>query len=146
MDKHEGDELIAGSMNPSASFRMRATKVGEDSTLSRIVKLVKEAGDSKAPISKLADRVSGIFVPIVMAVALVTFIVWLFVGQAFSFALSCFIAVLVISCPCALGLATPVAIMVGTGVARSTAFCSATARCWKPSIISKALCWIRQVP
>ncbi len=116
VDKHEGDELIAGSMNPSASFRMRATKVGEDSTLSRIVKLVKEAGDSKAPISKLADRVSGIFVPIVMAVALVTFIVWLFVGQAFSFALSCFIAVLVISCPCALGLATPVAIMVGTGV------------------------------
>ncbi len=116
VDKREGDELIAGSMNPAASFRMRATKVGEDTTLSRIVRLVKEAGDSKAPISKLADRVSGVFVPVVMGIALLTFIVWLSVGQSFSFALSCAIAVLVISCPCALGLATPVAIMVGTGV------------------------------
>ncbi|MEG0050046.1 MAG: heavy metal translocating P-type ATPase, partial [Clostridia bacterium] len=116
VDKHAGDELIAGSMNPSASFRMRATKVGEDTTLSRIVKLVREAGDSKAPISKLADRVSGIFVPVVMAIALAAFLLWLLAGQTFSFALSCAIAVLVISCPCALGLATPVAIMVGTGV------------------------------
>ncbi|MEG0493708.1 MAG: heavy metal translocating P-type ATPase [Clostridia bacterium] len=116
VDKHAGDELIAGSMNPSASFRMRATKVGEDTTLSRIVKLVREAGDSKAPISKLADRVSGIFVPVVMGIALATFLLWLLAGQTFSFALSCAIAVLVISCPCALGLATPVAIMVGTGV------------------------------
>ncbi len=116
VDKRAGDAIIAGSMNPSGLLRMRATTVGEDTTLSRIVRLVQEAGDSKAPISKLADRVSAVFVPVVMGIALATLIVWLAVGQTFSFALSCAIAVLVISCPCALGLATPVAIMVGTGV------------------------------
>ena len=116
VDKTAGDELIAGSINPAASFRMRATKVGQDTTLSRIVALVREAGDSKAPISRLADQVSGVFVPVVMGIALLTLTVWLLAGQTFSFALSCAIAVLVISCPCALGLATPVAIMVGTGV------------------------------
>ena len=116
VDKREGDELIAGSLNKTGSFRMRVTKVGEDTTLAKIVRLVQEAADSKAPISKLADRVSGVFVPVVIAIALVTMAVWLLVGQSFSFALSCAIAVLVISCPCALGLATPVAIMVGTGV------------------------------
>ncbi len=116
VEKKAGDELISGSMNRMGAFHMRATKVGEDTTLSQIVRLVQEAGDSKAPIAKLADKVSGIFVPIVMGVALVTFIIWMLAGQSFSFALSCAIAVLVISCPCALGLATPVAIMVGTGV------------------------------
>lgn len=116
VDKTAGDELVSGGISPNAAFRMRATKVGEDTTLNRIVRLVREAGDSKAPISKLADKVSGVFVPIVMCVSLVTLAAWLIAGRPFSFALSCAIAVLVISCPCALGLATPVAIMVGTGV------------------------------
>ncbi len=116
VDKSAGDELISGSISPTSALRMRATKVGEDTTLSRIISLVREAGDSKAPISKLADKVSGVFVPIVMGISLLTFILWLVSGSSFSFALSCAIAVLVISCPCALGLATPVAIMVGTGV------------------------------
>ena len=99
-----------------STFRMEATHVGEDTTLQKIIRLVSEAGASKAPIAKLADRISGVFVPIVMTVAVVTFIVWMFAGEGFSFAFSRAIAVLVISCPCALGLATPVAIMVGTGV------------------------------
>lgn len=94
---------------------MKATKVGNDTTLSQIVKLVEEASNSKAPISKLADKVSGIFVPCVITISLISIIFWLIMGQSFEFALSIGIAVLVISCPCALGLATPVAIMVGTG-------------------------------
>ena len=94
---------------------MKATKVGKDTTLSQIVKLVEEASNSKAPISKLADKVSGIFVPCVIAIAIGASLFWLFSGQSLEFALSTGIAVLVISCPCALGLATPVAIMVGTG-------------------------------
>ncbi len=115
-DKHKGDTLVAGSLNPVSTFRMEATNVGEDTTLQKIIRLVSEAGASKAPIAKLADRISGVFVPIVMGIAAVTFAVWLIAGQSFSFALSTAITVLVISCPCALGLATPVAIMVGTGV------------------------------
>ena len=115
-DKHKGDTLVAGSLNPTSTFRMEATNVGEDTTLQKIIRLVSEAGASKAPIARLADRISGIFVPVVMGIAAVTFAVWLFAGEGFSFALSRAIAVLVISCPCALGLATPVAIMVGTGV------------------------------
>ena len=115
-EKHKGDDLIAGSLNPVSTFRMEATHVGEDTTLQKIIRLVSEAGASKAPIAKLADRISGVFVPIVMTVAAVTFTVWMLMGEGFSFAFSRAIAVLVISCPCALGLATPVAIMVGTGV------------------------------
>lgn len=95
---------------------MKASRVGDDTTLSQIIRLVEEAGASKAPIAKLADKVAGVFVPVVMAIALVTAIIWLVVGETPSFALTRAIAVLVISCPCALGLATPVAIMVGTGV------------------------------
>lgn len=94
---------------------MKATKVGNNTTLSQIIKLVEEAGSSKAPISKIADKVSGVFVPVVIAIAIITAIVWIILGQSFEFALTTGIAVLVISCPCALGLATPVAIMVGTG-------------------------------
>ena len=116
VDKHQGDALVAGSLNPVSTFRMEATNVGEDTTLQKIIRLVSEAGASKAPIAKLADRISGVFVPIVMGVAAVTFAVWMIAGEGFSFALSTAITVLVISCPCALGLATPVAIMVGTGV------------------------------
>lgn len=116
VEKSEGHKVLSASVNGNGILKIRADKVGEDSTLSQIIRLVEEASASKAPIAKLADKVSGIFVPAVMVIALVTFIIWYFaVGQTFSFALSTAIAVLVISCPCALGLATPVAIMVGTG-------------------------------
>lgn len=115
-DKEAGDDVHAGTMNLTGVLTVKATGVGEDTALSRIIQLVKEASATKAPIAKIADKVSGIFVPTVIAVALVTVIVWLLVGKDFGFALSRGIAVLVISCPCALGLATPVAIMVGNGV------------------------------
>ena len=94
---------------------MKALRVGDDTALAQIIKLVDEATSSKAPIARLADRVSGVFVPVVIGIALLTLVVWLFLGRDFSFALTCAISVLVISCPCALGLATPTAIMVGTG-------------------------------
>lgn len=115
VDKNVGENVISGTINKNGFLKIRATKVGENTTISQIVKLVEEASNSKAPISKLADKVSGIFVPTVIVIALLTAIIWLFVGQTFEFALSTAIAVLVISCPCALGLAVPVAIMVGTG-------------------------------
>ncbi len=117
VEKQEGDTVISATINKNGSFRFRASRVGEDTTLSQIIRLVDEASNSKAPIARLADKVSGIFVPVVIGIALVTAIVWLIVGQGFEFALSNAISVLVISCPCALGLATPVAIMVGTGKA-----------------------------
>lgn len=117
VDKTEGDPVISATMNVNGSFRFEATKVGEDTTLSQIIRLVDEAGSSKAPIARLADKVSGIFVPVVIGIAAVTFIVWMLVKGDFAFALSNAISVLVISCPCALGLATPVAIMVSTGKA-----------------------------
>ena len=110
-----GDKVISASTNKNGFFKFRATRVGEDTTLSQIVRLVDEAGSSRAPIARLADKVSGVFVPTVIAIALLTAAVWLIVGKDFEFALSCAISVLVISCPCALGLATPVAIMVSTG-------------------------------
>ena len=109
--------MISATINKNGTFRFQASKVGEDTTLSQIIRLVDEAGNSKAPIARLADKVSGVFVPTVIGIAIVTAIVWLLVGQSFEFALSNAISVLVISCPCALGLATPVAIMVGTGKA-----------------------------
>ena len=115
VDLSEGDEVVGATINTSGSFRFRATRVGEDTALSRIVRLVEAAANSKAPISRLADRVSGIFVPVVIGIALVTFAGWMLAGAAFATALKHAIAVLVISCPCALGLATPTAIMVGTG-------------------------------
>lgn len=117
VEKSVGDEIISATLNKNGTFTMTATKVGENTTLSQIIKLVDEAGSSKAPIARLADKVSGIFVPVVMAISLITFIIWLVTGAEFSTALSFGITVLVISCPCALGLATPVAIMVGTGKA-----------------------------
>ncbi|MBR1821823.1 MAG: cadmium-translocating P-type ATPase [Clostridia bacterium] len=115
VDLSVGDEVVGATINRGGSFRFRATKVGEDTALQKIVKLVEAAANSKAPISRLADRVSGVFVPVVMGIALVTFVVWLLVGAGIPAALKHAIAVLVISCPCALGLATPTAIMVGTG-------------------------------
>lgn len=115
VDKQVGDTVIGATVNKNGFFKMEATRVGNDTTLSQIITLVEEAGASKAPIAKLADTVSGIFVPVVITIAILATIVWMLVGQPFSFALSIGIAVLVISCPCALGLATPTAIMVGTG-------------------------------
>lgn len=117
VEKNPGDPVISATINKNGTFRFQASKVGEDTTLSQIIRLVDEAGNSKAPIARLADKVSGVFVPTVIGIAIVTAIVWLLVGQSFEFALSNAISVLVISCPCALGLATPVAIMVGTGKA-----------------------------
>ncbi len=113
--KQEGDRIISASINKAGLLKVKAVKTGEDTTLSQIIKLVEEASSSKAPIAKIADKVSGIFVPAVIVIALVTAVVWLCLGYGFEFALSSAIAVLVISCPCALGLATPVAIMAGTG-------------------------------
>ncbi len=115
VEKTVGDNVISGTINQNGSFYMKATKVGDNTTLSQIIKLVEEASSSKAPIAKLADKVSGIFVPCVIAISIIATIIWLIQGQSLEFALSIGIAVLVISCPCALGLATPVAIMVGTG-------------------------------
>lgn len=110
-----GDKVISGTINKNGCFKMKVTKIGDDTTLAQIIKLVEEAANSKAPISKLADKVSGIFVPTVIIIAIIATIFWIIQGQSFEFALSIGISVLVISCPCALGLATPVAIMVGTG-------------------------------
>ena len=114
-EKTVGDTVLAASVNSSGFIRFRADKVGEQTTLSQIITLVSDAGASKAPIARIADKISGIFVPVVMSIAALTFIVWLLLGYEFTHALSCGISVLVISCPCALGLATPVAIMAGTG-------------------------------
>ena len=116
VQKKLGDKVVSGTINKNGVLKIRATKVGENTTLSQIIKLVEEASNSKAPISKLADRVSGVFVPIVITIAILATLYWLFIAHmSFEFALSIGIAVLVISCPCALGLATPVAIMVATG-------------------------------
>ena len=115
VEKQPGDTVIGATINQSGYFQFRATKVGNDTTFAQIVQLVEDASGSKAPIAKLADRVSGVFVPVVITIAIIATAVWLLMGYSFHFALSIGIAVLVISCPCALGLATPTAIMVGTG-------------------------------
>jgi len=115
VEKHIGDKVIGATINKSGFIKMQATKVGDDTTLAQIIQLVDEATSSKAPIAKLADKVSGVFVPIVIAIAVISTIAWVLAGYGLEFALSIGISVLVISCPCALGLATPTAIMVGTG-------------------------------
>lgn len=116
VDKAEGDRVSAATVNQSGFIRCEATRVGEDTTLSQIIQMVSDAAATKAPIAKVADRVSGVFVPVVITIAVLTIIVWLAAGQSIGFALARGISVLVISCPCALGLATPVAIMVGNGM------------------------------
>ncbi len=116
VDKEPGDEVSAATVNQSGFLKCQADRVGEDTTLSQIIQMVSDAAATKAPIAKIADRVSGVFVPTVIIIAVVTIVVWLLVGQTFGFALARGISVLVISCPCALGLATPVAIMVGNGM------------------------------
>lgn len=115
VEKSVGDSVISGTINKNGTFKMKALKVGDETTLAKIVKLVEDASISKAPIEDIADKVAGVFVPIVITISIITFIIWLFVTKDISFALNFAISVLVISCPCALGLATPVAIMVGTG-------------------------------
>jgi len=113
--KEKGDRVVAATINRTGTFKFRAQKVGNDTVLAQIIQLVEDAVSSKAPIARMADRISGIFVPVVMSIAAAALIIWLLAGYSFEFAMSTGIAVLVISCPCALGLATPVAIMVGTG-------------------------------
>lgn len=115
VDKTVGDKVIGATMNVNGYVQVKVTHTSEETVLSQIINLVEDASSSKAPIAKLADKISGIFVPVVMSIAFVTFIAWLVLGESFHFALTCAISVLVISCPCALGLATPTAIMVGTG-------------------------------
>jgi len=116
VDKEIGDSVSVATLNQSGFIKCRASRVGEDTTLSQIIKMVSDAAATKAPIAKIADTVSGVFVPIVIAIAVITTVIWILVGQSFGFALARGISVLVISCPCALGLATPVAIMVGNGI------------------------------
>lgn len=116
VDKTEGDSVTAATINSSGYIKCRAVRVGEDTTFSQIIKMVSDASATKAPIAKVADKVSGVFVPVVMCIAVVTFVIWLIVGQKLGYALSRGVSVLVISCPCALGLATPVAVMVGNGM------------------------------
>ncbi len=117
VEKTVGDRVICATVNTNGYFEMQVQSVGEETTLSKIIKLVEQASATKAPIARLANKIAGIFVPVVMSISLLTFIIWLIVGAEIQFALSTAIAVLVISCPCALGLATPVAVMVGTGTA-----------------------------
>ena len=117
VEKTKEEQVFSGTLNKSGSITVRATKVGQDSTINKIIKMVSDAGSGKAPIAKLADKVSGVFVPVVLGIALVTFVVWLLCSKDIAFSLARAVSVLVISCPCALGLATPVAIMVGNGVA-----------------------------
>ena len=116
VDKAPGDEVSAATVNQSGFLKCEAMRVGEDTTLSQIIQMVSDAAATKAPIAKIADKVSGVFVPTVIGIAIVTLIVWLLAGKPVGFALARAISVLVISCPCALGLATPVAIMVGNGM------------------------------
>lgn len=115
VEKNEGDSVMSASINLEGSFTMKATKVGKETTLAQIIELVEAAGATKAPVARLADKIAGVFVPVVMSIAGITFAAWMIAGQSLEFALSCAICVLVISCPCALGLATPVAITVATG-------------------------------
>lgn len=115
VDKNPGDKVSAATINREGYMQVRTEKIGQDTVLSQIIRIVEEAGGSKAPVARLADKIAGVFVPVVMTIALVVFCLWLLLGKEFSLALSAAVSVLVISCPCALGLATPVAIMVGTG-------------------------------
>lgn len=145
VDKAEGDLVSAATLNQSGYLQCEASRVGEDTTLSQIIQMVSDAAATKAPIAKIADKVSGIFVPAVITIAVITFVVWLLVGQTFSFALARGISVLVISCPCALGLATPVAIMVGNGKGAKMAFCSKLLFRWRRQARLLSLRWIKPV-
>lgn len=140
IDKAEGDSVSAATTNRSGFLKCRATRVGVDTTLSQIIKMVSDAAATKAPIAKIADKVSGVFVPIVISISILTIIVWLLIGRDFGYALARGISVLVISCPCALGLATPVAVMVGNGVGARSGILFKTAaaleNCGKVSVVA----------
>ena len=146
VDKTVGDPVSAATVNTSGYLRCRATRVGEDTTLSQIIQMVSDAAATKAPIAKIADRVSGVFVPVVMAIALVTTVVWLLTGQSFGYALARGISVLVISCPCALGLATPVAIMVGNGLGAKNGILFKTAVSLEETGKAQIVYWTKPVP
>ena len=115
-EKKAGDKVIGGTINKSGTFEFKAEKIGKDTFLAQVIKLVREAQESKAPIEEMADRISSVFVPAVILIAFISLVTWLILGQSFAFALTCFVSVLVIACPCALGLATPTAVMVATGL------------------------------
>ena len=122
VEKKIGSEVVGATINKTGSFKFRTTKVGKDTVLSQIIRMVEEAQGSKAPIQKMADTISGVFVPVVVVIALITFIIWNFIFNDFTAGLINAVSVLVIACPCALGLATPTSVMVGTGKVRKTVF------------------------
>ncbi len=141
VDKAEGDKVSAATINQSGFIKCRAVGVGEDTSFARIIKLVSDAASTKAPIGKIADKVSGIFVPVVLALSLITFIVWMIIGETVGFSLARAISVLVISCPCALGLATPVAIMVGSGRGAKNGILYKTAEVLEKTAKAKTVCF-----
>lgn len=143
LEKKAGDAVTGATINISGHFLMRAARVGADTTLAQIIRLVDDATSSKAPIARLADTISGIFVPVVIVIAVVATAVWLLLGHDFEFALSIGIAVLVISCPCALGLATPTAIMVGTGRGAVNGILLKSAEAIETRGASPPWCWTR---
>ena len=143
VDKKRGDAVSAATLNQSGFIRCEATRVGEDTTLSQIIQMVSDAAATKAPIAKVADRVSGVFVPTVITIAVITMVVWLLAGQSIGFALARGISVLVISCPCALGLATPVAIMVGNGMGAKNGIMFKTAVSLEETGKTQIVHWIR---
>ncbi len=146
MDKAPGDGVSAATVNQSGYLRCRATRVGQDTTLSQIIRMVSDAAATKAPIAKIADKVSGVFVPAVISIAAVTTAVWLLLGHPVGYALARGISVLVISCPCALGLATPVAIMVGSGLGPKTASCSKPPLPWRKRAGCRSWLWTKPAP
>ncbi len=146
VDKEAGDMVSAATVNQSGFIKCEATRVGEDTTLSQIIKMVSDAAATKAPIAKIADRVSGVFVPAVITIAVITTIVWLLAGQTFGYALARGISVLVISCPCALGLATPVAIMVGNGIGAKNGILLKQPFPWRKQEKSRLSHWIKPEP
>ena len=146
VEKGEGDTVISATINKNGSFRFRASRVGDDTTLAQIIRLVDEAGNTKAPIARLADKVSGVFVPTVIAIAILTAIVWLIAGAGFEFALSCAISVLVISCPCALALPRPWPSWWERERRRNTASSSNPPKAWKTCTPSTPSCWIKREP
>lgn len=146
VEKTAGATVNAATVNRTGSFTFRATRVGADTSLAKIIQLVEDANATKAPIARLADKVAGVFVPVVFVISAATFVVWMALTGSINEALTSAVAVLVISCPCALGLATPVAIMVGTGKGARWAFCSRAPRRWRTCAAWAPWCSIRRAP
>lgn len=146
VEKNPGDTVSAATINRTGTFTFRATRVGADTSLAKIIQLVEDANATKAPIARLADKVAGVFVPVVLVIAAVTFVAWMIFTSDVNEALTAAVAVVVISCPCALGLATPVAIMVGTGKERRWACCSRTPKRLRTCAALAPWCWTRPVP